>query len=398
MPLSNTASRYGSVTKTFHWLTALLIVTLIPLGIVANGLPYETSDALARKAFLFSLHKTLGLFVFFLALARIGWALTQVKPAGLHPERKLESFAAELVHWLLYGSLLLVPLSGWVHHAATTGFAPIWWPFGQDLPFVPKSERLAAVTAGLHIVFERVLALSIFLHVAGALKHHFVDRDATLRRMWFGTTEATGGGAHHMAAPLAAALVIWGGALGVGAGLGVYTSHSAPVAAPALEAVASDWTVEEGSLEITVTQLGSEVTGRFADWTAAISFDETREAQKQGEVEVTIAIASLTLGSVTGQAMGPDFFDAATFPTATFKADLLQSTDGYLAQGTLTLRGVAVPLALPFMLELDGDRAQMRGAVSLDRRHFNIGDNLADEASLKFAVGVDVSLTATRAP
>jgi cytochrome b561 len=98
MSASNTTRSYGSVTKTFHWLTVLLILAAIPLGIIANGLAYDTSEALAFKAFLFSMHKTVGITAFFVALARIFWALSQPKPAGLHPERRAESFLAELVH------------------------------------------------------------------------------------------------------------------------------------------------------------------------------------------------------------------------------------------------------------------------------------------------------------
>ena len=399
MTQANTATRYGSVAKAFHWSIALLVITLIPLGIVANGLPFDTSEELAQKALLFSLHKTLGVFVFFLAVARIAWALTQIKPAGLHPERKLETLAAELVHWLLYGSLLLVPLSGWIHHAATTGFAPIWWPFGQNLPFVPKSESVAGLFAGLHIVFERVLAASILLHVAGALKHHFIDRDATLRRMWFGQTEAgTPGARHAVLRPLGLALIVWAAAISLGSVLGLYHHGPAqPQATTALESVESDWTVQDGTLAIGVTQLGSLVEGSFDDWTAKISFDETIEDEKQGEVEVTIAIASLKLGSVTSQAMGPDYFDSAQFPTAVFKADLLQANDGYTATGALTLRGKTIPVTMPFDLNLDGDTANVTGTLTLDRRDFGIGDNMADEGSLKFAVDVDVTLSATRA-
>lgn len=114
MPLTNTANRYGAVSKTFHWLTAMLILTLIPLGVIANKLPYETSEQLTHKAWLFSLHKTLGVTVFMVALARIVWSISQPKPGPLHPDRKMESFVAETVHWLLYGSLVLVPLSGWI--------------------------------------------------------------------------------------------------------------------------------------------------------------------------------------------------------------------------------------------------------------------------------------------
>ncbi|WP_299739291.1 cytochrome b/b6 domain-containing protein [uncultured Roseobacter sp.] len=395
MSLSNTATHYGAVTKTFHWLTALLILTLIPLGIYANGLPFDTSEQLAQKARLFSLHKTLGVTVFFVALARILWALSQPKPGLLHADRKIESLAAETVHWLLYGSLLLVPMSGWVHHAATDGFAPIWWPLGQNLPFVPKSESLAATAAGLHIVFERVLVASIFLHFAGALKHHIIDKDATLRRMLPGTPAvADTGGGHRVAAPLISALVIWAGALFVGSTLDIYAKHDAVAPVAALEDVQSDWTVQDGELSITVQQLGSDVRGSFADWTAAISFDETVTTGTAGKVDVTISIGSLTLGSVTSQALGADFFNAENFPTAQFTADIINTEAGYQADGTLTIKDKSMPVTLPFTLEVAEGIATMTGSTQLDRRNYAIGDNQKDEATLGFTVAVDVSLTA----
>lgn len=401
MSLTNTADHYGFVSKAFHWLTALLIIALIPLGVIANELPYETSDQLARKAWLFSLHKTLGVAVFFVALARIGWSLSQTKPGLMHPDRKVESLAAETVHWLLYGSLVLVPLSGWIHHAAATGFAPIWWPFGQNLPLVAKSESVAALFAGAHWVLTKVLAASIVLHVAGALKHHIIDKDATLRRMWFGKSDVprtTGG--HKNGTPIIVALALWAVALTGGAALGVYAPHGETIEASALEEVQTDWQVQDGTLSITIVQLGSEVTGAFTDWTASIAFDETvpneTEGRVAGNVDVTVAIGSLTLGSVTDQAMGPDYFHVTDFPTARFLADIVPVVDGYEAQGTLTIRGQSVPTDLPFSLALDGDTASMAGRLTLNRIDFGIGTNMADESSLKFEVGVDVSLKATR--
>ena len=120
MALGNTTTSYGTVTKTFHWLTALGIFLALPLGYFANDLAHAienpeiaTTDAqVARAALLFSLHKTIGLTVFFVALARILWALTQTKPGLLNGDTVLESRLAEVVHWLLYGSLVAVPLSG----------------------------------------------------------------------------------------------------------------------------------------------------------------------------------------------------------------------------------------------------------------------------------------------
>jgi len=152
MALGNSTSHYGSVTKFLHWVMALGILTMIPLGIIAHDAPFDSSDALARKALLFSVHKTLGVALFFAALSRIFWALSQPKPALLNSEKPVESFLAGLVHWMLYASLVGVPLSGWIGHAATTGFAPIWWPFGQSLPFVPKDEAVAHVFSWLHFV------------------------------------------------------------------------------------------------------------------------------------------------------------------------------------------------------------------------------------------------------
>lgn len=397
MTVQNTPTRYGSVTKTFHWLTALLILTIIPLGVVANDWAYDTSEQLATKAWLFSLHKTLGITVFLVALLRILWALTQPKPALLHPDRKLESFAAETAHWLLYGSLVLAPLSGWIHHASTSGFAPIWWPLGQDLPLIPKSEAVAGITVGLHNVFTYIMAATILLHIAGALKHHLLDRDATLRRMLPGRPALPDLPAQeHNAKPIAGAVAVWVLALSLGAALGLYQPHPSDTSSATLDAVASDWTVQGGKVEIVVTQFGSDVTGQFADWTAAITFDPETPTGKAGEVTATISIGSLTLGSVTDQAMGPDFFDAQNHPTAMFAGDIMNASDGYEAIGTLTVKDRTMPLTLPFMLSIDGDTAQMAGRISLDRRDFGIGTNLNDESSLAFNVAVQIELTATQ--
>jgi cytochrome b561/polyisoprenoid-binding protein YceI len=395
MSASNTARSYGTVTKTFHWLTALLILVIAPLGVIANQLPYTTDAELALKAQLFSIHKTLGVIVFAVALARILWAVTQPKPGDINADKKALSTVAAVVHWTLYISLVAVPLTGWVHHAATSGFAPIRLPIGQGLPFVPVSESVAETAAALHWLFSKVMIASILLHVAGALKHHFIDKDATLRRMWFGKVDAPLMPAHKgsLAAPLAA-VVVFALATGGAAAAGLFRDHDT-VPTEALAAVASEWTVTEGQIGLTVTQLGSPVAGSFADWTAAISFDPTATGAA-GEVTATIAITSLTLGSVTSQAMGADFFDSTAHPTATFTGTILEDAGSYTANGTLTIKGASVPVSFPFDLTVAGDTAQMAGTVTLDRRDFGIGASMADESSLGFAVAVTLQVTATR--
>lgn len=396
MAASNTTSNYGTVTKTFHWLTALLILTAIGLGAVANRLPYDTSDQLTFKAQLFSYHKTLGVMIFCVALARILWAVSQTKPGPLHADRKIETKLAELVHWLLYISLIAVPLTGWIHHAATSGFAPILLPIGQELPLVPKSESVSELFAGLHWLWSKIMVGAILLHIAGALKHQIIDKDATLRRMWFGNGDLPQVAGHHGNLSAAvSAVAIYVAATGVGAATGLF-DHATAVDAVALEDVSSDWTVTQGELGITVTQFGSPVSGAFSDWTAAISFDP--DAQEiLGEVTTTIAIGSLALGSVTDQAMGTDFFDASSFPTATFVANINAAETGYLASGTLTIKEITMPVTLPFTLTIDGETAEMQGTAALDRRDFQIGQTMPDESNLGFGVDVSIALTATKA-
>ncbi len=398
MPAQNTATRYGSVAKTLHWLTALLILSNIALGLIAedwaHDITAQDSTALAQVATLFSMHKTIGVTVFFVALARIAWALTQPKPGLPNGERRGEAFLAALVHWALYGALVIVPLSGWVHHAAQTGFAPIWWPFGQTLPYVPQSVAWSGAAVAVHWLSTKILIAALVLHIAGALKHHLIDRDDTLRRMLPGGAEAAPSARQPgHGGPVAAALALWLGVLGWGV---AGTAAEAPQLAQA-QGGAGEWQVQDGQLAITVQQFGSAVQGQFANWQADIAFDPDTGT---GDVTVTIAIPSLTLGSVTDQALGPDYFDAAQFETARFEAEIAQAdgTDrAYAATGTLTLKGESVPVTLPFDLEITDGVARMEGGLTLDRRDFGIGTQMTDPAQLGFQVEVAVSLTAERA-
>ncbi len=406
MVITNTSDTYGSVTKLFHWVTVLLILSLFALGLFASNLADQVRAAeggasqslIDWTALLFSMHKTLGVTLFLTALARILWALTQTKPGLLNGDTVLESRAAETVHWLLYGSLVTVPLAGWVSHAASAGFAPIWWPFGQSLPYVPKSEYVSEIAATLHYILQWVLAGAIGLHVAGALKHHVIDKDATLRRMLPGHTpgQPTTMQPGHVL-PFVAALIIWAAAVGGATGLGWF-AHTTPEAqSAALEEVASEWQVTDGTLSIEVVQMGSQISGSFAEWTADIAYDGSDAPGPRGSVAVTISIPSLSLGGMTDQALGADYLDAATHATATFTADLLREADvGLIADGTLHIRDQSVPLRLPFDLQIDGDTAMANGSVRVDRRDFDIGQSVSDEGTLGFGVEIRFDLIATR--
>lgn len=381
----NTHDRYGSVARSLHWLTALIILTNIGLGLLANRLSME---ALETKILLFSLHKTLGLMAFAVALTRILWALTQTRPVPLHPERRAETFLAETVHWVLYAAMLMVPLTGWIEHAATEGFAPILWPFGQNLPLVPKSPDFAEAMAQVHHVFAWMLMGAVALHVAGALKHAVIDRDSVLARMLRGAPAGKPLQQRHLRPALAAVAIF-----AAGTAFAIAPRDHDPQPAAALEQAASEWQVQDGTLGFSVVQMGAAVEGGFSDWTAAIEFDPDSGT---GHVDVTINMASVTIGTVTDQAKGAEFFDVAQHPTATYSADIRPEGDGFVAEGPLNLKGQQVPVTLSFTLDIAQGTARMSGQAQMDRRDWNIGQGYDNESSVGFPVQLQVDLTATR--
>lgn len=388
---TNTQQSYGRIARLLHWATAGLILGSVGLGLWAESLPFGTSAELAHKAQAFSLHKTFGIAAFVVGVLRMGWALVQPHPQPVSA-RWAEVWLAGLMHGLLYGALVLVPLSGWVHHAATTGFAPILWPLGQGLPFVPKSEAVAEIAGTAHWLFGKVLIVAVLLHVAGALKHALVDRDIVLARMWRGTAGGAGVKPARGAAVLAGA--VWAGAAALV--LALVPPGPEPAVPVAAAASGGGWAVEEGRLAIAVRQMGAVVEGQFATWTADIRFDP--DATTGNTVTVTIDPASLTLGSVSAQATGPDFLNAASHPSAVFAADIRRDGAGWVADGTVSLAGAQVPVQLPFTLDLAGDKARMEGVAVLDRRAFGIGARYPDEATVGFDVTVRVALSARRQP
>jgi len=391
--LTNTATRYGAISRLLHWIIALLVLTALALGGLGKLIP-RTANTVEFLQLLYSTHKTIGVTVLALAILRVVWAFTRPRPVPLHPERKAETYAAEVAHWLLYAAIFVLPLSGWVMHSAEIGYAPIWWPFAQNLPFIPKSETLAATAASVHLVAAIVMATTVAAHIGGALKHSFIDRDGTLARMVRGTQAGDPKLVHTTATTVVVvALTIWSTAIGAGVAISMIPGdNAAPTLAPVTET--AGWAVQDGTVSITITQLGAPVTGSFGAWQATIDYDPATGA---GEVTAMIDTTSLTLGSVSDQAKGPEFFDVANFARAEFVGTIMQ-TEGpsHTATGTLTLVGQGVPVVLEFDLDLSDTTATMSGTTTLDRRDFGMGVAYGDESSVGFTVEVSIELTATQ--
>ena len=138
------------------------------------------------------------------------------------------------------------------------------------------------------------------------------------------------------------------------------------------------------------TQLGAPFEGVFRSFEADIRFD--RDDLPNSMASVTIDVASLDTGEDQrdGQAKGPDFFDVANHPKAIFKTSSISKTDtGYLADGTLEMKGITKPVQLPFTLEFIGDQAQMSGNLVIDRTDWTVGTG---EWLSGDTVGLDVEI------
>ena len=379
--LTNTRASYGLVAQLLHWSIAVLILALVPLGLLMQELPENSVADADRKLIVYSLHKTIGITLFILAVIRVIWASVQPHPRLLNADKKLEAFAAQTVHWILYGAIIVMPVTGWLYHAATEGLAPIWWPFSQDLPFIPKDPDLAAFFGVAHTCTVILLGLALVLHIGGAVKHAVIDRDDTLRRMIPGLYKA---GSEDVPEPpttrraallAALAFLVLAAAIVLVYEISERSADAVMTDIAQVDASETGWIVDKqvSQLNIRPTMQGSPLNGTFANWDAAITFDP--DDLEAANVTVTIDIGSLTIGSVTEQAISPDYLNAAGYPFASFTSDDFVKTgeNAYEARGLLSLAGQEQPLTLPFTLEIRDGRAFVEGLTTTDRLAFGIG-------------------------
>lgn len=173
--MADTFQRYNKLARLLHWSIALLV-----LANLASGLLHEPLEGVVR---LIPLHKSIGITVLALTLARIAWRFTWRAPPHPAGTTRFEAGAAKGVHALFYGLMLAMPLSGWV--IASAGKYPLTWFGLADLPKLAVTRDGPAYLLA-HEAHELLgwlfLALAV-LHVAAALRHHFVLRDDVLTRM-----------------------------------------------------------------------------------------------------------------------------------------------------------------------------------------------------------------------
>lgn len=168
---------YTSTAKLLHWLMALALGGLLALGFYMSDLPLSP-----QKLQLYSWHKWAGVTVFVLLLVRLGWRITHQPPALPAHMPKLHQFLAHAGHAALYLLMLVIPLSGWLMSSAK-GYQTVWFGVLPLPDLIGKDKELGALLKEVHEILNFILIAIVLGHVAAALKHHFIDKDSTLRRM-----------------------------------------------------------------------------------------------------------------------------------------------------------------------------------------------------------------------
>lgn len=176
-------SRYAGIQILIHWLAAFLVIGMIATGFVmTNRGPGPVTNA------LYEIHKSIGLVLVGLIVARLLARAVYGAPEPV-PMPGWQRLAAGISHGALYVLLILVPLSGW---AATSSCCPpvnLFWTIDMTLPIGRDMARAQWIFA-IHEVLAYLLAAVVLIHAAAALKHHYGDRDPTLRRMLPGEDRA----------------------------------------------------------------------------------------------------------------------------------------------------------------------------------------------------------------
>ncbi len=169
---------YSRTAVALHWLIALLIVFAFSLGLYMHELPLSPS-----KLKLYSYHKWIGVTVFVLAVLRLLWRLRVPPPSLPKTLGRWSQRAAHATHYGLYLLILIVPLSGWLLSSAS-GFPTVWFGVVQLPDLIEKSASMAKVFKSVHEILNDSMLMLVLLHVLASLKHHFLDRDTVLRRMF----------------------------------------------------------------------------------------------------------------------------------------------------------------------------------------------------------------------
>lgn len=196
--MNHLSTDYTKTAKVLHWLIAIGIFVMFGIGWFMADLPKEApkqmaydildlgvytwnlSEEASPRTFYFNLHKSIGVTIFTLILIRILWRFTHKPPALLTSYKAMERKLANGAHHLLYLLMVALPVSGII--MATYSKYGIKW-FGINFLGGTDNKPMRDLFKEAHEIIGLIMVTVIVIHILGALKHKFIDKDETLSRM-----------------------------------------------------------------------------------------------------------------------------------------------------------------------------------------------------------------------
>lgn len=177
MEFKNTLNRFGIVSITLHWFTAVIILGLLGLGLYMTGLPLG-----ATKLKLYRWHKEFGILILMMVALRLGWRLANIVPVLPAHLATWQRLAAHAVHYSLYVFMIANPLTGWIISSAS-GLPVSFFGLFVLPDLVAPSEATRLLFTNIHTWLAYGLIAALCAHTGAALQHHFIYKDDILRRM-----------------------------------------------------------------------------------------------------------------------------------------------------------------------------------------------------------------------
>ena len=194
------STRYTKTAVFLHWLIAIGIFAMFALGWYMSDLPKEApkqmaydlfdwgiytwqlTEEVSPRSFYFNLHKSIGISIFALIIIRLLWRFTHKPPALLSSYKAIERKLATYAHYLLYVLMLALPFSG-LKTAIYSKYGVKW--FGMNFIAGVDDKMVRDFYKEAHEIVGIIILVIIAIHILGALKHKFIDKDETLKRMSF---------------------------------------------------------------------------------------------------------------------------------------------------------------------------------------------------------------------
>lgn len=357
--IQKTVSRYNNIAISLHWILAFLILGMLGVGKFMVGL--EETDPL--RFILTQWHKTFGILILLLSFVRLLWRLTTRTPE--HPTKapKWEQMCAKCSHIFMYALLFIAPLTGWMMVSVsplnidTVLFNVVPWP---HLPWLDNlADKASAI--GRYEQFHEwatgALIALLILHIAAALKHHFINKDTVLTGMMPAKQAGTG----KTMGALLSVLV-----LGIGGSVLAYST---------LKNNNAGFSSGTSEVSAMASVMSSDTLINFADSTVNASIDANNLENSSLFASVPTATVSSRNVQVQGALPNSDWFDSENHPEATFESSKISLIDEsqFSVEGNLIIKGISHPHTFTLKIEDTDGKKMASGEFEVNRIAYELG-------------------------